>query len=99
MAAQKKKITLKVRKRDGRIVKFERERIETGIFKAAENVGGNDRKRAAEITDEVVRRIQEKYKGKKVIRTEAIAEIIKQTLIDMGHGKTSISFGYILCNQ
>jgi len=93
MAAQKKKITLKVRKRDGRIVKFERERIETGIFKAAENVGGNDRKRAAEITDEVVRRIQEKYKGKKVIRTEAIAEIIKQTLIDMGHGKTSISFG------
>ena len=65
MAAQKKKITLKVRKRDGRIVKFERERIETGIFKAAENVGGNDRKRAAEITDEVVRRIQEKYKGRR----------------------------------
>lgn len=93
MAAQKKKITLKVRKRDGRIVKFERERIETGIFKAAENVGGKDRRRAVEITDEVVRRIQEKYKGKKVIRTEAIAEIIKQTLIDMGHGKTSISFG------
>jgi len=93
MAAQKKKTTLKVRKRDGRIVKFERERIETGIFKAAENVGGKDRQRAVEITDEVVKRIQEKYKGKKVIKTEAIAEIIKQTLIDQGHGKTSISFG------
>lgn len=93
MAAQKKKTILKVRKRDGRIVKFDRERIETGIFKAAENVGGKDRKRAAEITDEVVKRIQEKYKGKKVIKTESIAEIIKQTLIDQGHGKTSISFG------
>ena len=93
MAAQKKKTTLKVRKRDGRIVKFERERIETGIFKAAENVGGKDRQRAVEITDEVVKRIQVKYKGKKVIKTEAIAEIIKQTLIDQGHGKTSISFG------
>jgi len=93
MAAQKKEITLKVRKRDGRIVKFERERIETGIFKAAENVGGKDRQRAVEITDEVIKRIQEKYKGKKVIKTEAIAEIIKQTLIDQGHGKTSISFG------
>ena len=93
MAAQKKKTTLKVRKRDGRIVKFDRERIETGIFKAAENVGGKDRKRASEITDEVVKRIQEKYKGKRVIKTESIAEIIKQTLIDQGHGKTSISFG------
>ena len=48
----KEKRIIQVRKRDGRIVKFERERIETGIFKAAENVGGKDRQRAVEITDE-----------------------------------------------
>jgi ribonucleoside-triphosphate reductase len=91
MTAQKKKIS-KVKKRDGRIVAFERERLATGIFKAAESVGGEDRERAYEIADEVIKRLEEKYTGKKHITTKKIAEVTTQTLIDMGHGKTSVAF-------
>jgi len=94
MTAQNKKIkvSFKVRKRNGRIVNFDRQKIEDGIFKAAQGVGGKERKRAKEVTDEVVKRLCEKYPNRKYIKTEEIAEIVKQTLIDMGHGKTSIAF-------
>mgnify|MGYP005815605649 CR=1 FL=1 len=93
MAALKKQNPFQVKKRDGRIVKFERERIATGVYKAAESVGGKDRKRAEEITDEVVKRLITKYPKRKYIKAEEIADIVKQVLIDMGHGKTSIAFG------
>jgi len=93
MAALKNKYSFQVRKRDGRIVKFERERISTGVFKAAESVGGHDRKRAEEITDDVIARLLTKYPKRKYVKTEEIADVVKQVLIDMGHGKTSIAFG------
>jgi ribonucleoside-triphosphate reductase len=92
MTAQNKKKISKVKKRDGRIVKFERERLVTGIFKAAESVGGEDRERAYEIADEVIKRLEEKYSARKYITTKKIAEVTTQTLIDMGHGKTSVAF-------
>jgi len=37
------KIPFKIKKRDGRVVKYSKTRIATSIFKAAENVGGEDR--------------------------------------------------------
>lgn len=91
MAAQK--IDFRVKKRDGRIVPFNKERITTGVFKAAENVGGEDRKRAREIANEVIKVLKKKHKPGSVIKTSEIADVVKQVLIDMGHGKTSISFG------
>lgn len=96
MAALKNQIPFQVKKRDGRIVKFERERITTGIFKAAESVGGRDRKRAEEIADVVVKKLMEKYSKRKYVKAEEIAEIVKQVLIDEGHGKTSIAFGFFV---
>jgi len=92
MSVQKTVKMFKVKKRDGRIVKFQKERLVTGIFKAAESVGGKDRKRADEIADEVIRRLKEKYLGKEYITTKKIADVTTQTLIDMGHGKTSVAF-------
>ncbi len=92
MAAQKTKCSFKVKKRDGRLVDFNKERIVTGIFKAAESVGGDDRKRAEEITDEVVKRLNEKYGSRKYVRSQKIADVVTQTLLDMGHGKTSVAF-------
>jgi ribonucleoside-triphosphate reductase len=92
MAAPKSQKMFKVKKRDGRIVRFQRERLVTGIFKAAESVGGKDRKRAEEIADEVVKRLRERYSGKEYIKAQVIADTVSQTLIDMGHGKTSVAF-------
>ncbi len=93
MAAQKKLVPFQVRKRDGRIVKFEKERIATGIFKAAQSVGGSDRKRAKEMATIVVDMLVQKYSKRKYVKTEEIADVVKQVLIDEGHGKTSIAFG------
>lgn len=95
MTVQSKKTStsiFKVKKRDGRLVPFNPERIESGIFKAAESVGGNERKRASEVTDEVISRLKKKYLGKECIKSEDIATVVKETLLDMGHGKTSIAF-------
>lgn len=93
MAALKKKATFQVKKKDGRIVRFEKEKIATGIYKAAESVGGHDRKRADEIATEVINRLEVQYARRKYVSTGEIAEVVKQALIDMGHGKTSIAFG------
>jgi ribonucleoside-triphosphate reductase len=85
-------VHFKVKKRDGRLVDFDQERITTGIFKAAESVGGDDRKRAKVVSDEVVKRLIEKHKDEKFVSTDDIALVLKETLKDMGHGKTAVAF-------
>ncbi len=85
------KIGFKVRKRDGRVVSFDQERITTSIFKAAESVGGDDRKRAQMVSDKVVKRLIKKYPNDEEITTEEIFSEVKETLKDMGHGKTAIA--------
>ncbi len=97
MSAQKieKKLPVKaflVKKRDGTFVPFKKASIVRGIFKAADSVGGKNKKRAEEIADVVVNIINEKYEGKKYVRSSDIAEIVAQILIDMGHTKTSIAY-------
>lgn len=92
MTAQKKNVPFKVKKRDGRLVDFDRERIVTGVFKAAESVGGHDRERAEDIADEIVKRLIKENEGNKTVSTEVISNTVCETLKDMGHGKTSVAF-------
>jgi len=86
------KIPFKIKKRDGRVVKYNRERIATSIFKAAENVGGTDRKRANEISTIVEEKLKEKYSRRKYVKATEIADVVKNTLLELDHGKTSISY-------
>jgi len=86
-----KRIPFKVRKRDGRLVDFDQERITTSIFKAAESVGGDDRQRAKKVSDEVVKRLINKYPTDEEITTEEIFSEVKETLKEMGHGKTAMA--------
>lgn len=48
------KILSSVRKRDGRVVAFDKEKITNAIFKAAKAVGGEDRLLAEELANAVV---------------------------------------------
>jgi ribonucleoside-triphosphate reductase len=89
-------IQFKVKKRDGRIVDFDRERIVTSIFKAADSVGGDDRKRAEVVADTAIEKLKNKYKDGDVVKTTEIADLVKDTLIEMGHGKTSVAFDLFL---
>ena len=88
---ESKEVTFKVKKRDGRLVKFDQERITSAIFKAAESVGGDDRDRAKKVSDEVVKRLVERYENVKEVSTQEIADVVRETLKDMGHGKTAIA--------
>jgi ribonucleoside-triphosphate reductase len=89
-------IKFKVKKRDGRIVEFDKERVITSIFKAADSVGGDDRARAEEVANESIKKLIDQYGDKKTVKTVEIAEVVKETLIEMGHGKTSIAFDLFL---
>lgn len=80
----------KIRKRDGRIVDFDQEKIINAIFKAAKAVGGHDRKLAEELSSKVV---EELIKSKKNLPTvEEIQDIVEKVLIDDGHAKTAKAF-------
>lgn len=88
---KKEKVSFKVRKRDNRLVEFDQERITSSIFKAAESVGGDDRKRALAVSNEVVKRLIKKYPTDEEITSEEIFSEVKETLKDMGHGKTALA--------
>ena len=96
MAAQKQDIQFQVKKKDGRVVDYDGERIVSGIFKAAESVGGDDRKRAEEIAVEVEKVLAEKFSDKELVTSDEIGDVVRQVLLDMGHGKTSVAFGLFI---
>ena len=81
-----------VKKRNGRVVVFDIERIISGVYKAAESIGGNDLEIAQGIANEVKSRLDNGHKNGDIIDTQEIAECVKQTLIDMGYGRTSVAF-------
>ncbi len=83
----------KIRKRDGRIVAFNKEKIFNAIWKAVKAVGGSDEKKAREITDKICEIINSRYKDS-VPGVEDIQDIVEKTLIEEGHAK--VAKAYIL---
>jgi len=84
-------IIKKVRKRDGTIVDFDKERITNAIFAAAKEVGGRDRRTAERLADEVVRVLEERYAGQ-IPSVEDIQDVVEKVLIERGHAKTAKAY-------
>ncbi|MFZ1946558.1 MAG: anaerobic ribonucleoside-triphosphate reductase [bacterium] len=80
-----------VKKRDGRILKFERDKIVSAIFKAAQSVGGQDRSIAGRLADEVILYLFAQ-RGSKLPGVEEIQNAIEKVLIERGHAKTAKAF-------
>ncbi len=87
----------KIRKRDGRIVDFDQEKITVAIYKAAESVGGRDRELAQQLSDTVVKDLGEKFDSQHIPTVEEVQDIVEKVLIESGHAKTAKS--YILHRQ
>lgn len=87
----------KVKKRDGRIVNFDRDKITNAVYKAAEAVGGKDRETAEFLSMQVVEILEEKFDGRSVPSVEEIQDIVEKVLIENGHVKTAKA--YILYRQ
>ena len=81
-----------IRKRDGRIVKLEQDKITNAIFKAAESVGGSDMELAKNLSEKVIEQINESFGGKKIPNVEDAQDITEKTLIKEGHAKTAKSY-------
>lgn len=76
-----------IKKRDGRIVPFDREKITQAIMKAARKVGGDNEEIAKRLTDQVVQKIEES--GVEIPDVEFIQDIVEKVLIENGHAKTA----------
>ncbi len=85
-----------VRKRDGRIVPFDKSKISEAIFKAAYSVGGQDRYLAEDLAEVVRLYLVREYKGD-VPSVEDIQDVVERVLIKTGHAKTAKA--YILYRQ
>jgi ribonucleoside-triphosphate reductase len=81
-----------IRKRDGRVVKFEPIKITDAIFKAVQAVGGSNREIAENLTRQVIRYLQEAgYEG--IVPTvEEVQDAVEKILIENGHARTAKAY-------
>jgi ribonucleoside-triphosphate reductase len=80
-----------VRKRDARLVKFDKSKIAGAIFKAARAVGGEDRLLAEELASAVTLFLRKKFKAK-LPGIEEIQDVVEKVLIETGHAKTAKAY-------
>jgi len=83
----------KIRKRDGSIVAFDKDKITEAIWKAVKAVGGTDRKKCEEISDHIIFELEEIYKNA-IPNVEEVQNFVEKVLIEEGHAK--VAKAYIL---
>lgn len=83
-----------IKKRDGRVRKFNPEKIINAIFKAARSVGGENRKKAEQITNKVEKLLGKEFDGHTIPSVEQVQDIVEKVLIEDGHAK--VAKAYIL---
>lgn len=81
----------RIRKRDGRIVPFEKEKVANAIFKSAKAVGGRNYETAAQLADKVVE-IAQYVNGEDLATVEEIQDLVEQVLVKNGHYKTAKAY-------
>jgi ribonucleoside-diphosphate reductase alpha chain len=82
----------KIRKRDGDVVDFDKEKIVNAIFKSAQAVGGSDREESARVADHAIELLGQKFKEDYVPTVEDVQDIVEKALIDTGHATTAKSY-------
>jgi len=80
-----------IRKRDGRMMPFEKSKIADAIFKAARAVGGQDRYVAEELASAVTDYLNLHYEGD-VPGIEDIQDMVEKVLMETGHAKTAKAY-------
>lgn len=87
----------KIRKRDGRIVDFDSNKIAEAIWKAAKAIGGKDRALSVKLAEQVVETLEKQLKPGEIPSVEQVQDIVEKTLIENGHARTAKV--YILYRQ
>jgi len=84
----------KIRKRSGRVVKFNPEKIHRAIEKAFRAVGEKDGERVLRLTAQVVEKLEKKYDGHTVPGVEEIQNMVEEALMAGKH--FDVARAYIL---
>lgn len=81
-----------VRKRDGRVVPFDKSKIADAIFAAARAVGGEDRQLAEELAGVVLLFLGKDFGPDKHPGIEEVQDTVEKVLIETGHAKTAKAY-------
>ena len=81
----------RIKKRDGRIVKFRAEKITEAIRKAGEATGEFDKEKAKELTNKVLK-LAEKEIKQKIPAVEEIQDIVEKVLLTSPYKKTAKAY-------
>ncbi|MFH8080826.1 MAG: adenosylcobalamin-dependent ribonucleoside-diphosphate reductase [Candidatus Aenigmatarchaeota archaeon] len=87
----------KIRKRDGRIVDFDENKISEAIWKAVKAVGGKDKSPIPLLTKKVVELLKQKLKEDEIPDVEMVQDCVEKVLIEEGHAR--VAKAYILYRQ
>ncbi|OQB21580.1 MAG: Uridine kinase [candidate division BRC1 bacterium ADurb.Bin183] len=79
-------------KRNGRLVQFDQDRVTDAIFRAARSIGGEDINRAKELSDEVVRVLNETFEAGERPTVEEIQDIVIKVLEQNDHQATARAY-------
>ena len=95
---------IQIRKRDGQLENFDRQKIISAIFKAAQTAGGHDIKESERIADEVVKTVTAKVDSRSdlnsstpsssvyTLTVEEIQDTVEKVLIEQGHAATAKAY-------
>ncbi|SHE55232.1 anaerobic ribonucleoside-triphosphate reductase [Caloramator proteoclasticus] len=81
-----------IKKRDGRIVNFSKEKISRAIFMAAREVGGSDFAMADSIADKVINYMASVLPQDEIPTVEFVQDCVEKVLIEDGHAKTAKAY-------
>ncbi len=81
-----------IRKRDGRVIPFNRVKIAEAILKAAQEVKGHDSVLADQLALEVVSFLEIQNPGMDIVNVEEVQDAVEKILIEKGHAKTAKAY-------
>jgi len=82
----------KIRKRDGSVVPFRKEKIVEAIWNAVKAVGGNDKHKAEKLTDLIIELLDARYGEGSIVEVEDVQDLVEKTLIEKRHAKTAKAY-------
>src|SRR3989338_9108162 len=92
---------IQIRKRDGQLENFDRQKIISAIFKAAQTAGGHDIKESERVADEVVKTVTAKVDSRSdpnsltqsyTPTVEEVQDTVEKVLIEQGHAATAKAY-------
>jgi ribonucleoside-triphosphate reductase len=83
---------IEIKKRDGRVVPFDAEKITEAILKAAKAVGGENNKIAESLTNQVVAELSKLGYNGIIPAVEDVQDMVEKVLIENGHARTAKAY-------